>query len=285
MGPSNDDLISLISDKSLNCIADKAIENLIGLFGDPIESIVNNLTLLAEEYKKELKYFKIRKVFDGDNKLPKILLINGFLQKHSDVDDWLKSINKKFKYNTKLHLDWDSRNMDDFGNILFRLFKPGVAIPDLILNMWFRAYMNAEKAGIILANYLQKNNKSNYILMGHSLGCRVAYYAAKKLAEINYKGIDSMFLLSGAVGNQDWDKITNIVNKKIYNFYSPEDSILFGFYRASFFGLNEEPIGITRIAYKNNKIKNKDVTSKLEKYEDTSSFLHMRYKDALREFW
>ena len=91
------------------------------IFGDPLKATLENLIKLGNEYFKELKDFKIKRVYRGDSSLPKIFLINGFLQKHEKIDDWLESINQKFPRNTKLHVDWDSRNMNDFSNELSKI--------------------------------------------------------------------------------------------------------------------------------------------------------------------
>ena len=116
--------------------------------------------------------------------------------------------------------------------------------------------------------------------MGHSLGCRVAYNAVKRINH-NVK-IDSMYLLSGAIGNMGWEIIAKRVKNKIYNFYSPEDPILY-VYQLANVGLAETPIGIAPISLYSSKIKNKNVTKILNKYNNSSNLIHMRYKEAFRE--
>ena len=133
----------------------------------------------------------------------------------------------------------------------------GEAMPRFLFDFWYTAEINAEKAGMRLANELIKmNNKSGYILMGHSLGCRVAYNAV--------------------------NRINNRVKNKIYNFYSPEDNVLYA-YQIANVGLAETPIGIAPISSYSSKIKNKNVTKILNKYNNSSSLIHMRYKDAFKE--
>ena len=259
-----------------------ALEN---IWGDPLKTTLKSLIDLGNEYFKELKDFEIKTIRRGNNSLPKIILINGFLQKHEDVGDWLDSINQKFPHNTKLHVDWDSRNMNDFSLELSKIMKLGNSIPKFIIDMWYRAYMNAEKAGVILASeIMKKKNSSEYIFMGHSLGSRVAYYAAKKLAENKFNRLHSMYLLSGAVGVKDWESVAKIVKHKIYNFYSKEDNILGYLYRASSAWLSEEPIGISRIDIHSKKVKNYEVTKYLTPYVNSCLCLHMCFKKAMKDF-
>ena len=157
----------------------------------------------------------------------------------------------------------------------------GEAMPRFLFDFWYTAEINAEKAGMRLANELIKmNNKSGYILMGHSLGCRVAYNAVNRIN--NRVKIDSMYLLSGAIGNMGWEAIAKRVKNKIYNFYSPEDNVLYA-YQIANVGLAETPIGIAPISSYSSKIKNKNVTKILNKYNNSSSLIHMRYKDAFKE--
>ena len=254
------------------------------IFGDPLKATVKNLIELGNEYFKELKDFEIKIVYRGERSLPKIFLINGFLQKHEKIDDWLESINQKFPNHTKLHVDWDSRNLNDFSLELPNIIQFGNSIPTFIINMWYRAYINAGKAGVILASeILKRKHNYEYIFMGHSLGSRVAYYAAEKLAEQKFNRLHSMYLLSGAVGNKDWEKIAKIVKHRIYNFYSKEDNVLSYLYRASSAWLTEEPIGITRIDIHSKKVKNYEVTKYLEPYIGSCSLLHMCFKKALKD--
>ncbi len=250
----------------------------------PLKSAIESILDLSNECFRELKDFKIKTVYYGYNSLPKLIFINGFLQKHEKVDDWLKAVNQKFSKNTKLHVDWDSRNLNDFSSELQKIIKFGNSIPKSIIDLWYVAYMNAQKAGIILANeILKKRNNSEYIIMGHSLGSRVAYYAAKKLAENKFNRLHSMYLLSGAVGIKDWESIAKIVKHRIYNFYSKEDNVLRYLYRASCACLSEEPIGICKIDIHNRKVKNYEVTKYLTPYIDSSFCLHMCFKKALKD--
>lgn len=263
---------------------DNIYDTLKNIMSETLNTTLEKLIDLGNESFKKLKDFKIKSVYNGNSSLPKIVLINGFLQKHEKVSDWLEAISDKYPNNTKLHVDWDSRNMKDFSLELSKITEFGNCIPEFVINMWYRAYMNAEKAGELLANkILNQQDRSEYIFMGHSLGARVAYYAANQLAENKFNRLHSMYLLSGAVGVKDWEKIVKIVKNKIYNFYSKEDNVLCYLYRASSVWLSEEPIGINKINIYSNKVKNFEVTKDLEPYIDSCHLLHMCFKKALKD--
>ena len=241
--------------------------------------IISSITNFANNFNKELKYFHIKTIYQGNPSLPSIIFINGFLQKDESVKDWLRAVSQKFTNNTKIWVNWDSKKLEELYTLIPNI---GQAMQRFLVDFWYTAELNAEKAGIRLANELMKrDNKSGYIIMGHSLGCRVAYNAVKRINH-NVK-INSMYLLSGAIGNQGWEPITKKVKNKIYNFYSPEDPILFYAYKLASAGLAETPIGIAPISLYSSKIKNQNVTKILNKYNHSSSFIHMRYKDAFRE--
>ena len=258
---------------------------------------------LSNSYLGELPDFDIKCVDEGNRNLPAIILLNGFMQKDADAGDWLRSIEEKFPEHPKFHVKWDSKNIRDIANILSGrgaaelakvLTKKGarklnsaawaMTLCDIIGNPWHQALNNAGKAGASLAEILARTTGYNgFILMGHSLGARVAYYAARALATRRKSIIHSMYLLSGAVGVNEWKEIADTVQTKIYNFYAPDDNIVGPIYQAASVGLAETTIGVSEIEYKSHKIINRDVSKILDKYEQSSIFLHMRYKDAFCE--
>ena len=258
---------------------------------------------ISNSYLGELKDFDIKCVDYGNNNLPAILFINGFLQKSADINDWLKSVETEFPDNPKYHVIWDSKNIADLSKIFTeqaaaylgrQTFKVGLkrvtpiqwamAIHGLIVNPWHQALNNAGKAGALLADILSRTIQHNsYIIMGHSLGCRVAYYAARALATRDHNIIDSMYLLSGATGVNEWYEIANSITGNIYNFYAPDDFIVGPIYKCSSVGIAEDTIGTSQINCNNTNIYDYNVTDILKKYEHSSRFYHMRYKDAFRE--
>ena len=243
-----------------------------------VNNLLTSIVNLANNYNKKLDYFYIKTIYHGNPSLPSIIFINGFLQKDESVKDWQKAVLHKFPNNTKIWVNWDSKKIEELYTLMININE---AIPRFLIDFWYTAELNAEKAGIRLANELiKRNNKAGYILMGHSLGCRVAFNAVKNLK--NNVKIDSMYLLAGAIGNQNWEDIIKRVKNKIYNFYSPEDNVLYA-YQIANVGLAETPIGIAPISAYSSKIKNKNVTKILNKYNNSSSLIHMRYKDAFRE--
>lgn len=244
-----------------------------------VNHLTSSIANFAVNFNKKLDYFYIKTVYQGNPSLPTVIFINGFLQKDESVKDWYKAVSQKFPYNTKIWVNWDSKKIEELCPLMFNI---GEAMPRFLIDFWYTAALNAEKAGIRLAKELtERNNKSGYILMGHSLGCRVAFNAVKNLN--NNVKIDSMYLLAGAIGNRNWEDIIKRVKNKIYNFYSPEDYVLLYAYQLASAGLAETPIGIAPISAYSSKIKNKNVTKILDRCSNSSSFIHMRYKDSFKE--
>lgn len=257
---------------------------------------------LSDHYLGELKEFDIVCKERGNRSKPAILFINGFLQEGVGIKDWLEAVAKKFPDNPKYHVNWDSENIQ----LLLKKIIPQITsslkswhehsetigetankeneiLSNILTNPWHTAFNNAGKTGGLLAEIIARTTAhEQYIIMGHSLGCRVAYYAARALATKKEKRIDSLYLLSGAVGVDGWEEISENVNN-IYNFYAPDDVVVGRIYKSASFGIAEDTIGIKEIAYKADNIHNTDVTDIIKKHDASllkdKLFYHIRYKD------
>jgi len=118
--------------------------------------------------------------------------------------------------------------------------------------------------------------------MGHSLGARVIFNTLKNLQKINMK-IYEVYLFGGAVSRTDktgWLSALTAVDKKIYNFYSYNDSILKNLYQSTMIG--DSPIGLGEIEFytsanlKLAEVENTDVTHIIKghtEYKDKMEFL------------
>lgn len=94
--------------------------------------------------------------------------------------------------------------------------------------------------------------------MGHSLGCRVIYYALEALSTKNQKYINDVILLGGAVGRKDkegWSKAISAINGKLYNCHSKQDMVLSKIYQTANAGLSS-PIGIKPIELNHPQLSN-----------------------------
>jgi hypothetical protein len=105
----------------------------------------------------------------------------------------------------------------------------------------------AEKTGVLLADILKRTNKK-YIILSHSLGCRVTYSALRALVTADGNMIEEVHLLGGAVDNdrENWKIAKRAVSGKIHNHFSQNDWVLKVLYKAGTF-FQSRPIGYERI--------------------------------------
>jgi len=133
-------------------------------------------------------------------------------------------------------------------------------IADIAGNPWHTSMVRASQAGIQLAEALSRTNGKTFTLVGHSLGCRVIYYALEALATKNENFVANVILLGGAVGRDDnygWRKACSAVSGTIFNCYSAKDTVLEHLYRTANARLSD-PIGARPISLEDNQIVNID---------------------------
>lgn len=231
-------------------------------------------------YFGDINGFDIKKIKEG--KGPSIIFINGFLtqsdviQQNQDEDTWLNSIKTVYPDNPCYILSWESSSLLEIGRlfagfssvggkpallkVLKGLSKKGASvftivdlIASIVNNPWHKAVVKSEMTGVLLADIIARTLPSDgFILAGHSLGARVAYYTMAALSTLEGAPlIKRVYLLGGAVGNDDsWQSIAAAVEGEIYNVYSKNDDILrYAYTTASAF--SSEPIGLGKIIYSN----------------------------------
>lgn len=238
--------------------------------------------LISAQYLQELKEFKIVKVKSG--KGPGVVVVNGFLYGEDNHFDWLKVLKGLYPENPWYQVRWDSSDVDEVLGIavkgvaykgLEKVLTMGIprlrpfvgplgwfALPQTIAkNPWFIALANAQKAGAILADVMARTD-GEYILLGHSLGCRVIGTALHGLAAKKEKKVISAFLLGGASDGDPkfWRAASFAVKKQILNFYSKHDMILrYAFKVGTAF--QEDPIGFDPIGADSSKVVDMDCSS------------------------
>jgi len=130
--------------------------------------------------------------------------------------------------------------------------------------------------GIVLADLLARTkHKSGFVLMGHSLGARVIYYALSALStKRNGRPIKEVYLLGGAVGNDEasWRGAASAVVGNIYNLYSDRDRVLAALYKMATAG-QSAPVGYHGIEGSLANVHNIDVTRQVAG--------HTKYKPQL----
>lgn len=182
-----------------------------------------------------------------------VIFINGFLNEtHADFTEWLASESALDATSNVYGVQWPSQSMADISEMMNALLQRKWGA--LLKNPWHRAMKNAEKAGHALGAALSQMTLP-VTLVGHSLGCRVIYYALRHTK----CAVDDVILLGGAVGNQsqDWENAARMVNGRIYNCHSMHDDVLKYSYRTSMAWLSA-PIGYAPIATQHPKIANID---------------------------
>lgn len=246
---------------------------------------------VTNKYICDDKSFKITKLHDSmiNNNA---VFINGFLQENDDqFRDWIKQQNIIDKNCTMFGVNWSSSSNKNLGE-LFSTPINGYGLASMIAkagaiggkqaakritgvaswlsigyaaaaNDWHVSMHKACTTGVTLADIISRTQNKYYDFSGHSLGARVIYYMLESLNTNSHRlnidniRIGNIFLLGGAVGNdtESWEKLTNLIDGKIYNFHSDNDGILKWMYQAANIGISN-PIGYDPIQTKSSKIIN-----------------------------
>lgn len=260
--------------------------------------------VVSSRYVGEIQDFDILKTQGGRG--ASVIFVNGFLnQKNVDLDDWKSGAQRIFKNRPWYLTTWESKTLRSLGALLcgnvgktgaMRFFvklakraskKAGSKLnpvthafmaADLLGNDWHSAMTKAAMTGIVLADLMARTPGKKYILVGHSLGCRVIYYALEALSTRSDSPlIKDVILLGGAVGADDeagWSRAVQAVSGKIYNCFSDNDHVL----KAAYKGANaflSEPIGLRPVAYESTRIENWDCSEFIDG--------HMEWKSKLGE--
>ena len=263
--------------------------------------------VLADAYFSEVDGFKIVRLKEGRG--PAVIVINGFLTqdgRHPERD-WLNALGKKYARNPWYLLEWESKRLGQAGAQLADLattkglltatkmfagkatrsaskvlFPVDLALSVFKLgrNPWTVATVKAAMTGALLAEILSRTPGSRkYVLVGHSLGARVIYYALQSLGGAPIQRVKAAHLLGGAVGTgkrADWNHAATAVYGGINNYYSKNDDILRLAYTAGRAFMGAPAIGRNPISATAPNIFNHDVTAMVD--------AHNEYKRAAAEF-
>jgi len=260
---------------------------------------------VAGSYLSDVDEFDIYRVRSGCK--PAVVTINGFLTQRTDAHEgWRSGIDRSYPDHEWFHVEWESKNLAKLGSICATgggtealrtfLYKAaaqaskeaakkinGVAtVAQLIAlstNPWHVAMAKAEKTGVILADILGRCGNEHFILIGHSLGCRVIYSCMQTLATSGKEPrVAELHLLAGAVHHDrlNWIEASRAIMPKgrIHSYFSNADYILKFMYSVGTF-FQSSPIGRNRIP-RVKRISNHDMSKR--------RLGHMDYKPRLREF-
>ena len=236
--------------------------------------------IVSKKYAGEDKYFGIHSKRKTDGH--KTIFVNGFLQqKEVTFYDWMVGQLPMFPDESVYGVTWGSKDLYELGRIFgagassevakqffirvgkkgskkFNPLGPVVNVLGFAGNPWHVSMVRAAKTGAVLADAISRSEEKSFTLVGHSLGCRVIYYALQALSSGKKKKVDDVIFLGGAVGKDDpegWETATTAVNGTIYNCYSKNDGVLSKLYRVANANLSH-PVGISPIPGRRPGIKN-----------------------------
>ena len=258
---------------------------------------------VAGQYLSDVKDFEIYKVRAG--KRPAIITVNGFLTQRGEAHEaWTAGIDKNYPDHEWYHVEWEAKNLASLGALAVgglgtEALKRGLveaakvatkaaakvlgapaAIAQVVLlsaNPWHVAMIKAEKTGVLLADILERCDRSKFILVGHSLGCRVIYSCLQTLATTKKKRVAGVHLFAGAVHNEpgNWKAASGALatGAKIRNYHSDADQVLRIMYSVGTF-FQSVPIGGRAIPQ----------TAGISNHDCSGLLLgHMDYKRRLHE--
>lgn len=200
---------------------------------------------------------------------PAIIIINGFLSKdNDDVSDWLSIVDELYPKNQVIHAKWNAGNIKSLakddgllgnngkigtlfgtGSLKALLANAALMAVDKTAGHWNKAFAETRRVGIKLAAVIQdkpelRGELNGCILMGHSLGARVAYHT---LANLNQSHVKAAYFLAGAVSAEpeEWFDIFGKHSETTFiNCMSQKDSTLkYGYSAGCLF--DHKPIGLS----------------------------------------
>lgn len=150
------------------------------------------------------------------------------------------------------------------------------AAADLVSNPWSVAHARAGMTGAALADLIKRTDQ-DYVLVGHSLGARVAVTAAQALGTNPDEAprIESMHLLGAAVDDSgDWQSLNNAVSDTIWNYWSRNDKVLGLAYKAARVG----GIAVGQAGFRSGfaRIRDRDVSKQVPSHSAYVSNIKLR---------
>lgn len=258
---------------------------------------------VAGQYLSDVKDFEIYKVRAG--KKPAIITVNGFLTQRGEAHQaWTAGVDKNYSGHEWYHVEWEAKNLATLGalvaagvgtetvkqalqkaaamasKVAAKTIGAPATIAQLVAlstNPWHVAMTKAEKTGVLLADILERCDRSKFIMIGHSLGCRVIYSCLQTHATTKKIRVAGVHLFAGAVSNdrENWRAAVGALAPKaeIRNYHSDADQVLRFMYSVGTF-FQSDPIGrhsVNRVA----GLSNHDCTQ--------LRLGHMDYKKRLNE--
>ena len=160
-----------------------------------------------------------------------VIVANGLFSEGTDTrKDWKKLVAQRYPDSPIYRVHWGSNDLGDLAAMVKALggqpaaalgvkglaakagkagakklgpLAPALAMAAIAKNPWHTAKVKADRTGVALAGLLARTDAQSYVLVGHSLGARVAATAAETLATSKSRPkIDTVHLLGAAVGSK-----------------------------------------------------------------------------------
>jgi Protein of unknown function (DUF726) len=202
-----------------------------------------------------------------------IIFLNGYQTKDiNNKDVWSSSLRMAGWEGSIYQLWWDS------GSEYGRKYTVSPLRPLPAENIihsyshWKRILQRAKVSGQkYFFQLLSSISESQISLIGYSLGCRVIHYGMPSLSsESHGTSIKNIFLLAGAIRTINWQETVTRTHGGLYNFYNRNDKVLKHYF--SHFGLyHHKPCGLTSIKSDSKKIRNIDITMRIQTDEHSLS--------------
>jgi hypothetical protein len=199
-----------------------------------------------------------------------LLLVNGFLSEKGDHFHKWSNILMPFGDVTIYEVIWESENLKKVSKFLsgfaagnvFSQLATGLAkgasrtaaralgaisapssLMDIVANPWQIATRKSKDTGMMVAEWIERNSKSDITLIGFSLGTRVILNALTALAPTSE--IKNVFLFGGAAecDPEEWSMASQRVKGEIVNHFSENDAVLRYVYKFGTLGRGD-PIGL-----------------------------------------
>lgn len=268
--------------------------------GSALGGVLGGVTTSA--YVNADDSFAIEQVADGTG--TPVIFISGFLtEKDTAWDDWGALIRARYPEAPIYRVRWGAKELAALGSMLgVGVAKEGLrkalvkraltatteavgrvgplaglfAAADIASNPWSVAHARAGMTGAALADIIKRTDQS-HVLVGHSLGARVAVTAAQALGTTpnDAPRIESMHLLGAAVDNRgDWQSLNNAVRDTIWNYWSRNDKVLGIAYRTARAG--GVAVGHTGFNSGFARIKDRDVSKQVPSHGAYVSTIKLR---------
>ncbi len=257
--------------------------------------------VIGNRYFGEVRDFAIKKLNEGipasNARRSAVIFINGFLsQKGEETRDWRHALRDHQAGDAWYLAAWEAKCKYELGSLCVRdisghaakMFAVRMAkraskkagtrmnpvtmianIADLLGNPWHVAMVKAAMTGILLADLMARTRDQEFILMGHSLGARVVYYALEALSTRKTQIVRDAYLFGGAIGrsSEGWTKAADAVSGQIHNCFSTRDKVLTYLYQGFNAGLSN-PVGIGPINGGDGRIRDHDFSSLILSHMD-----------------